>query len=164
MSLQNAHAREVGVRRAAQRKLRHELGIRPAQVPLDGFLYLTRIHYLAPSDGQWGEHESKRLQLTNSRSRRLMSMLAVDYVLFATADVDLDVNANEVSDTRYVSKAELEALFQDPGQSSPLTRLARRAETVLSAHVHTLVQAHRPIVLVQMVGRAVVAIQSHGLA
>lgn len=49
----------VGVRNAAQRKLDHELGIKADQVPLDKFKYLTRIHYLAPSDGQWGEHEGK---------------------------------------------------------------------------------------------------------
>lgn len=48
----------LGVRRAAQRKLFHELGIPNAQVPLDSFVYITRIHYLAPSDGMWGEHES----------------------------------------------------------------------------------------------------------
>ena len=47
----------LGVRRAAQRKLHHELGIKNAQVPLDGFVYITRIHYLAPSSGIWGEHE-----------------------------------------------------------------------------------------------------------
>ncbi len=50
-----------GVRRAAQRKLYHELGIQPAQVPLDQFRFLTRIHYKAPSDGKWGEHESKAI-------------------------------------------------------------------------------------------------------
>jgi isopentenyl-diphosphate delta-isomerase len=48
-----------GVRRAAQRKLNHELGIRPAQVPPEKFDFLTRIHYKAPSDGKWGEHESE---------------------------------------------------------------------------------------------------------
>lgn len=49
-----------GVRVAATRKLDHELGIPPAQVPPDNFQYLTRIHYLAPSDGLWGEHEGTR--------------------------------------------------------------------------------------------------------
>ena len=48
-----------GVKRAAQRKLDQELGIRAEQVPLDDFQFLTRIHYKAPSDGKWGEHESK---------------------------------------------------------------------------------------------------------
>lgn len=48
-----------GVKRAAVRKLDHELGIPAAQVPIEKFKFLTRIHYLAPSDGLWGEHESE---------------------------------------------------------------------------------------------------------
>lgn len=48
-----------GVRRAAVRKLNHELGIKAEQVPIDEFKFLTRIHYKSPSDGTWGEHESK---------------------------------------------------------------------------------------------------------
>ncbi|EEP75479.1 isopentenyl-diphosphate delta-isomerase [Uncinocarpus reesii 1704] len=84
-----------GVRRAAQRKLEHELGIKPAQVPLDKFEFLTRIHYKAPSDGKWGEHE-------------------IDYILFIQADVDLDVNVNEVRNTRYVTADELKQMFTQP--------------------------------------------------
>jgi len=34
------------------------LGIPARQVPLDQFHFLTRIHYISPSDGKWGEHES----------------------------------------------------------------------------------------------------------
>jgi isopentenyl-diphosphate delta-isomerase len=48
---------QLGVRVAASRKLEHELGIPMEQTPVDKFQYLTRIHYLAPSDGLWGEHE-----------------------------------------------------------------------------------------------------------
>jgi isopentenyl-diphosphate delta-isomerase len=48
-----------GVKRAAQRKLDHELGIKAAQVPIENLKFLTRIHYKAPSDGKWGEHESE---------------------------------------------------------------------------------------------------------
>lgn len=48
-----------GVKRAAQRKLDHELGIKKEQVPIENFRFLTRIHYKAPSDGKWGEHESR---------------------------------------------------------------------------------------------------------
>jgi isopentenyl-diphosphate Delta-isomerase len=77
-----------GVKRAAQRKLDHELGIKAAQVPISDFRFLTRIHYKAPSDGKWGEHESKLrlpgiltgpanvaciLQLTTSSSLKLKS-------------------------------------------------------------------------------------------
>lgn len=48
-----------GAKNAAQRKLDHELGIKKEQVPVDKFQFLTRIHYKAPSDGKWGEHESE---------------------------------------------------------------------------------------------------------
>jgi len=51
---------QLGVRIAASRKLEHELGIPREQTPIDQFQYLTRIHYLAPSDGMWGEHEGAR--------------------------------------------------------------------------------------------------------
>ncbi|KAI8891283.1 isopentenyl pyrophosphate isomerase [Backusella circina FSU 941] len=86
---------QLGVRNAAVRKLEHELGIKPEEVPLDKFKYLTRIHYLAPSDGQWGEHE-------------------VDYILFIKANVNLDINPNEIRDHRYVTPEELKAMFADP--------------------------------------------------
>ncbi|KAI5306489.1 hypothetical protein KEM56_000638 [Ascosphaera pollenicola] len=85
----------LGVKRAAQRKLYHELGIKAEQVPLDKFDFLTRIHYKAPSDGKWGEHE-------------------IDYILFIQADVDLEPSPNEVRDTAYVSKEELNQMFKDP--------------------------------------------------
>ncbi|KAJ5239041.1 hypothetical protein N7468_003660 [Penicillium chermesinum] len=86
----------LGVKRAAQRKLNHELGIKAEQVPIEKFEFFTRIHYKAPSDGMWGEHE-------------------VDYILFIQADVDLEPNPNEVRDTAYVSADELKAMFQQPG-------------------------------------------------
>lgn len=44
----------AGVKRAAQRKLLHEVGV---QLDVSDFTFITRIHYLAPSDGVWGEHE-----------------------------------------------------------------------------------------------------------
>lgn len=48
-----------GVKRAAQRKVDHELGIKAEQVPIDEMKFLTRIHYLSASgSGMWGEHES----------------------------------------------------------------------------------------------------------
>ncbi|KAI9865281.1 MAG: isopentenyl-diphosphate delta-isomerase idi1 [Vezdaea acicularis] len=84
----------AGVRRAAQRKLDHELGIKAAQVPIDKFDFLTRIHYKAPSDGKWGEHE-------------------IDYILFIKANVDLDININEVQASKYVSAEELKTMFKD---------------------------------------------------
>jgi isopentenyl-diphosphate Delta-isomerase len=83
-----------GAKRAGQRKLSHELGIKSSQVPVSNFNFLTRIHYLAPSDGTWGEHE-------------------IDYILFIEADVTLDINKNEVRDTRWVSPDDLRQMFKD---------------------------------------------------
>ncbi|KAK4671135.1 isopentenyl-diphosphate delta-isomerase idi1 [Podospora pseudoanserina] len=85
----------LGVKNAARRKLDHELGIKKEQVPLEDFHFLTRIHYKAPSDGKWGEHE-------------------IDYILFIKANVDLNPNPNEVKDVQYVSAEKLKQLFEDP--------------------------------------------------
>ncbi|KAI7786957.1 isopentenyl-diphosphate delta-isomerase [Diaporthe eres] len=84
-----------GVKRAAQRKLDHELGIKKEQVPIENFHFLTRIHYKAPSDGKWGEHE-------------------IDYILFIKANVDLNVNPNEAQATQYVTPEALKKQFDDP--------------------------------------------------
>lgn len=40
----------------------------------------------------------------------------VDYILFITADVDVTPNPNEIRDHKYVSKEELQTMFDDPGQ------------------------------------------------
>ncbi|RGB30408.1 NUDIX hydrolase domain-like protein [Rhizophagus diaphanus] len=90
---------QIGARRAAQRKLEHELGIKPEKVPLDDFVFLTRIHYLAPSDGLWGEHE-------------------IDYILFIRGDFTFDdivVNKNEVKAAEFLSLDELREKFNNPG-------------------------------------------------
>lgn len=86
---------QMGVKRAAQRKLQHELGIPLNQAKPEEFTYLTRIHYLAPSSGLWGEHE-------------------IDHILFLRKDVTLDLNYNEVKSVKYVTQDELKALFKDP--------------------------------------------------
>jgi isopentenyldiphosphate isomerase len=41
--------------------------------------------------------------------------LTVDYIIIIIADVDLEVNPNEVRDTRYVSPEELTQMFKEPG-------------------------------------------------
>lgn len=51
------------------RKLPHELGVKPEEMKADDFTFLTRIHYLAPSDGLWGEHEGT--SITHSCDRRI---------------------------------------------------------------------------------------------
>jgi isopentenyl-diphosphate delta-isomerase len=52
-----------GVKTAIVRKVEQELGITAEQIPIESLQYLTRIHYLAPSNGDWGEHESMILFL-----------------------------------------------------------------------------------------------------
>ncbi|KAF7617832.1 hypothetical protein AFLA_006743 [Aspergillus flavus NRRL3357] len=95
----------LGAKRATRRKLEQELGIKPEQVPLEDFHYLTGVHYKAPSDGKWGEHE-------------------MDYILFIQADVDLAVNRNEVQDFRWVSPEDLKNMFATPGlQYTPWLKL-----------------------------------------
>nr|CAD7263470.1 unnamed protein product [Timema shepardi] len=70
-----------GVRKAAQRRLQHELGIPPQEATPESFHYLTRIHYQAGNRGQWGEHE-------------------IDYIMILHRDVTLNPNMNEVSEVR----------------------------------------------------------------
>jgi len=82
-------AATLGCQRAAIRKLEQELGISPSELSVDDFIYLTKIHYIANSDPDWGEHE-------------------VDYVFFAQKDVNLNLNLNEVEDVvKYVTADEL---------------------------------------------------------
>jgi len=88
----------MGVKRAAVRKLNHELGIAPAQVPLEGFKFLTRLHYCARDsvtwgpDAEWGEHE-------------------IDYILLFRGDVTVIPNPEEVGATRYVTLEELKEMI-----------------------------------------------------
>jgi len=83
----------IGIQRAAQRKLRHELGIPAAEVPLSAFEHVATIHYKAVcDDGVWGEHE-------------------VDHVFAVrvTGALTLAPNANEVAAVRWFTQAELAA-------------------------------------------------------
>eukprot|EP01112_Ceratiomyxa_fruticulosa_P008847 TRINITY_DN2291_c0_g1_i3.p1 TRINITY_DN2291_c0_g1~~TRINITY_DN2291_c0_g1_i3.p1 ORF type:complete len:310 (-),score=57.32 TRINITY_DN2291_c0_g1_i3:67-996(-) len=85
---------QIGVKRAAQRKLGHELGIPPSQLPLDAFSCLAKVHYKAESNGKWGEHE-------------------VDYILLIQKDVDITPNPEEVADVKWLDKDELYTMIQN---------------------------------------------------
>uniref|UniRef100_UPI00398E8826 isopentenyl-diphosphate Delta-isomerase 1 isoform X1 n=1 Tax=Pristiophorus japonicus TaxID=55135 RepID=UPI00398E8826 len=82
----------IGVRQAAQRRLKEEFGIPVQQVPPEEMNYLTRIHYKAQSDGIWGEHE-------------------IDYIIFMQKDVSLKPDPNEIKSYCYVTKEELKELL-----------------------------------------------------
>eukprot|EP00937_MAST-01D_sp_MAST-1D-sp2_P002099 g2099.t1 len=81
----------TGVKRAAQRKIEQELGIAAAELPLNCFTFVTRVHYKARCDEVWGEHE-------------------VDHILVCRppADVEHKPNPNEVHSARYFSADELD--------------------------------------------------------
>lgn len=94
-----------GIKYAAIRKLRHELGIDPKYVPHDDIQFVSRFHYWAAdtktygAEAPWGEHE-------------------VDYVLFLQnkgEQPEVLPNPDEVSECKYVSIAELQEMFQQPG-------------------------------------------------
>jgi farnesyl-diphosphate farnesyltransferase len=89
----------LGVKNAARRKLEHELGINPKDVPLDSFTWLTRVHYMGSSDNildpdmnepVWGEHE-------------------IDWILMCVPkkNVQINLNSNEVEATRAFTQKEL---------------------------------------------------------
>jgi isopentenyldiphosphate isomerase len=46
-----------------------------------------------------------------------VAYVVVDYIIIIIADVDLEVNPNEVRDTRYVSPEELNEMFKQAGMS-----------------------------------------------
>ena len=86
----------MGVKRAAQRRVNYELGIEMSKLNLDSFHYLTRIHYKAdnvPYDGIFGEHE-------------------IDYCIILKGDFNLNPNKNEIKATRYLSMYELKELLE----------------------------------------------------
>lgn len=92
----------IGAKRAALRKLSHELGVKEGDVELEDLQFMTRIRYRAESDGGvWGEHE-------------------VDYVFMAMKDVKLDPEPNEVRAVKYVTQADLKDMFRDAESPSNL--------------------------------------------
>jgi len=106
------------IKRAAVRKLRQELDIRPQDASVKGFKYLTRMHYWAVDvvthgpTSTWGEHE-------------------IDYILCMQVPNGLRFEANleEVMDTRWVDLAEVQAMMAPDAalQWSPWFRIV--AET-----------------------------------
>ena len=87
--------KHLGVKRAAIRKISQELGVADGELQADNFILMTRVHYRAESLGDWTEEE-------------------MDYILVARAEVSLCPNPNEVSETRWVNSAELQAMLDDP--------------------------------------------------
>jgi geranylgeranyl diphosphate synthase type I len=68
------------------------LGIDPNQVKLEDFHFITKMMYSARMNEDWIERE-------------------IDHILIIQADVDLSINQNEVSEIKWVTKDELEAML-----------------------------------------------------
>lgn len=89
--LESDEKNAIGIRRAAQRRLNIELGIKETDAPIDEFIYLTRILYKAQSNGNlWGEHE-------------------IDYILILKKDIEIKPNPNEVSYVKFLNKDDFKA-------------------------------------------------------
>ena len=77
----------LGVIRAAVRKLEQELGITPLQIPISSFRAVGRFQYLARMNEEWAEHE-------------------LDHVIVIQSEVELEINTNEVHEIAWVGKDE----------------------------------------------------------
>ncbi len=104
-----------GVKRAAIRKLNQELGIDPSSISIEDFHFVTKMMYSSRMDENWIERE-------------------IDHILVIKCDVKLNINKNEVSKTKWVSKEELEEFLvseqYDDGEIAPWFRcIASRVMT-----------------------------------
>lgn len=91
----------LGVKRAAIRKLKHELGIEPEFLPIEDFHYVSTIHYYHEGIGGWGEHE-------------------IDHVLAIKIDtkkVRITPNPNEVAEIEWFNPEKLH-LFINAARNS----------------------------------------------
>lgn len=92
----------MGIKRAAVRKLDHELGIKLQE---SDFTFITKILYKAPSSGIWGEHE-------------------IDYILFAKKpEITAVPNLNEVRDFRYFTIEEVKALVDSASDEAGAVKI-----------------------------------------
>ena len=102
----------LGCIRAARRKLEHELGIAPEDVPVSSFAFLGRIYYRAPSDDTWGEHEVDYLFLCKPRGGA-MGANALGGGDASGGEVPLRPNPEEVEAVRNVTLDELRELLAE---------------------------------------------------
>jgi len=79
---------EIGVAKAAIRKIPQELGIDTSKMEPSDFNLIGRFEYKARAESGWLEHE-------------------IDYVIGTHSDVELNINLNEVSEIKWCSKSDL---------------------------------------------------------
>uniref|UniRef100_A0A7G3AFP8 isopentenyl-diphosphate Delta-isomerase n=1 Tax=Lutzomyia longipalpis TaxID=7200 RepID=A0A7G3AFP8_LUTLO len=76
---------QLGIRKAARRKLNQELGTPLNQIQLEDLTYLMRFIYHDSGNGVWGEHE-------------------LAYMFILQKDVDLNPNPSEIGELRYIKR------------------------------------------------------------
>lgn len=97
----------MGVKHAAVRKLRHELGIPEKQLDPARFKFVTRVHYWAADvlthgeDCPWGEHEIDHLLL---------------YRLAPGEELTVEPNPDEVQAVRWMGREEMMEAVAGKGQ------------------------------------------------
>lgn len=118
----------IGVKKAAIRKLEHELGIPLTTFNVGSFRYIGSVLYKvwkhlwvgmsiadhlfwkASSDVNWAEFE-------------------LDHILLARGDINVQVNSNEVAEYAYVSKNALDGILRSEDRLlSPWFRLIARSQ------------------------------------
>ena len=87
-----------GAKNAAKRKMKQELGINSKRIDIKKLYFITKMHYKARADSKWIEHE-------------------IDYIFAMKDDLKTNVNPNEIEETRYVSKQDLEEMFRKAGDN-----------------------------------------------
>jgi isopentenyl-diphosphate Delta-isomerase len=96
-----------GIKRAAIRKLEHELGIHPSNFQIQDFHFITRILY-ASKDINSGHIDKE----TNEKI--FWGENEVDYILFIRKSrISYQVNPEEVSECKYVNPTELQEMLMD---------------------------------------------------
>lgn len=73
----------------------------------------------------------------------------MDYIIIIIADVDVDVNPNEVRETRYVSPEELKEMFKQPGTAPTYWTFL-----TIRPSIHAVVQTNLSTIFVQVVGES----------
>ncbi|XP_077281376.1 isopentenyl-diphosphate delta isomerase [Temnothorax americanus] len=124
----------MGVRRAAIRRLGYELGIPSGEIKPSDLFYLTRIRYQAPSNDRWGEHE-------------------IDYIMFLQRDdITIKPNPDEVSETRWVSRSEIDNFIKTTSLLTPWFRLIYKFKLLHwwdNLHNLSKMQDHRNIIMLK---------------
>ena len=82
---------DLGVRRAAVRRLGHELGINGSALTEESIRPVTRFEYVARMNEEWSEHE-------------------LVHVLMVRGNFELHPNRDEIDDIRWVSQEELDSM------------------------------------------------------